>query len=542
MSLPVRAIPPVPEETMRVAHAAFPKGSRYMQIRDILGTIYTDADFAALYPTRGRPAVAPWQLALVTVLQFAEGLSDRQAADAVRSRIDWKYALGLDLTDAGFDASVLCEFRQRLVSGAAEQVLLDRLLAACRAQGLLAARGHQRTDATHVVGALRVLSRLELVAETWRVALEAVAVADGDWLRRWAPSGWYQPAGRWSEAGRLPRSKADRLHMAEAIGADGVLLLTALEQPETPQALRGLTAVTTLRQVWEQHYTITDQAVHFRPQPELPPPRELIQTPHDPEARYARRSQLTWVGYKVHLTETCDDARPHLLTQITTTPAPVADVEQVGPIQAALAQRDLLPQTHLVDAGYVRSSELVRSQEQYGIALLGPALPDAQWQAQADDGFAARDFQIDWAAQRATCPQGRVSQGWRHATTPHGPRIVVRFASADCQACPVRARCTRAHGGRQVSLPLQPQAEALHAARHSQDTTAVARRAGIEGTISQGVRAFGLRHARYRGLAKTHVQHVATATAMNLFRLSDWFSGVPRARTRPSPLTRLSAA
>src|SRR5213595_2139712 len=140
----------IPDETVRVARAAFPKGSRAMQLRDQLGVVYADARFAALFARRGRPAETPWRLALVTVLQFAEGLSDRQAADAVRGRIDWKYALGLPLEDPGFDFSVLSEFRTRLVEGNAEHRLLDVLLDRCKAQGLLRARGRQRTDSTHV--------------------------------------------------------------------------------------------------------------------------------------------------------------------------------------------------------------------------------------------------------------------------------------------------------------------------------------------------------------------------------------------------------
>ena len=124
MSLRSSPIGPVPEETARVAHAAFPRGCAWMRLRDELGPIYEDATFTALFSPRGRPAEAPWRLALISVMQFAERLSDRKAADAVRGRIDWKYALGLALDDPGFDASVLCEFRARLLAGSAEQQLL----------------------------------------------------------------------------------------------------------------------------------------------------------------------------------------------------------------------------------------------------------------------------------------------------------------------------------------------------------------------------------------------------------------------------------
>jgi transposase len=208
MSLHPEANYPIPEDTQRVARAAFPHGNIYMQVADRLGTIYHDAQFAALFPRRGQPAATPARLALATVLQFAEDLSDRQAAEAVRSRIDWKYVLGLELTDPGFDHTVLSEFRTRLVTGEAEALLLEALLTLAQAQGLLKARGRQRTDSTHVVGAIRVLNRLERVGETLRAALNSLAVVAPAWVQTLAPLEWYDryahrvenyqmPARRW---------------------------------------------------------------------------------------------------------------------------------------------------------------------------------------------------------------------------------------------------------------------------------------------------------------------------------------------------------
>ena len=182
MSMHPQPIDPIPEETARVAHAAFPKGNPYMRMRDELGVFYQDEAFAVLFPARGQPAESPWRVALVLVLQYAEGLSDQQAATAVRGRIDWKYALSLELTDPGFDASVLSEFRSRLVAGSAEQTLVDTMLDRFKAKGLLKARGRQRTDATAVLAAIRTLNRLECVGETLRHTLNSLAVAAPDWL------------------------------------------------------------------------------------------------------------------------------------------------------------------------------------------------------------------------------------------------------------------------------------------------------------------------------------------------------------------------
>src|SRR3989440_744164 len=228
----------IPEETIRVARAAYPHGNTLVNLRDVLGTIYQDQTFASLFPHNGRSVEAPWRLALITVLQFMEELPDRQAADAVRGRIDWKYLLGLDLADPGFDGSVLCEFRNRLLAGSAAALLLDKLLARCRTMGLLTVRGQQRTDSTHVLAAIRVMNRLELVAETLRAALNALATVAPTWLQALAPPVWYERYGTRIEDTRLPQGQAKRDAYAQMVGEDGFALLDALEAPETPKHLQ----------------------------------------------------------------------------------------------------------------------------------------------------------------------------------------------------------------------------------------------------------------------------------------------------------------
>ena len=196
---------PVPEETARIAHQVFPKGNRYMKLRDELGSIYSDRDFADLFPTHGQPAECPWRLALICVMQFVEDLSDRQAAEAVRNRIDWKYALGLEITDAGFDFSVLSEFRTRLIIGSSEHLLLERLLHQLKEKGWLKEGGKQRTDSTHVLAAIRHLNRLECVGETLRAALNVLSAVVPEWLAAWVPKEWFERYGRAIEEYRLPQ-------------------------------------------------------------------------------------------------------------------------------------------------------------------------------------------------------------------------------------------------------------------------------------------------------------------------------------------------
>src|SRR5215211_7831759 len=254
MSLRVEPIGEIPGETARVARAAFPKGTLVTRLRDEFSIIYQDEDFGRRYPSQGQPALAPWRLALVTVFQFLENLSDRQAADAVRARIDWKYALGLELTDPGFHFSVLTEFRARLVAGNAEHLLLDRMLERFKARGLVKARGKQRTDSTHVLAAVHDLHLLELVGETLRATLDDLAAVAPDWLRAVALPAWFERYGRRVEDYRLPKRREDRETLALEVGADGVLLLDALDAPTAPAAAREVAMVQTLRDVWRIHY------------------------------------------------------------------------------------------------------------------------------------------------------------------------------------------------------------------------------------------------------------------------------------------------
>jgi transposase len=308
MSLQPQSIGGIPEVTATVARASFPKGNVYMKMRDELGVFFTDEDFAPLFPARGQPAESPWRLALITIMQFAENLTDRQAGDAVRGRIDWKYALGLELTDPGFHFSILTEFRERLLAGGTEQLLLDRLLTRFQELGLLKAGGRQRTDSSHVVAAVRELSRLECAGEALRQVLNHLAVSDpGSKLTSRRGFDRYRPH---FEEYRLPKTVPERTALAETIGADGVQLLSALYQPAAPAHLRQEPAVETLRQVWIQLYYQQDGQTRWREKDNRPPAARQISSPYDPAARYASKRETDWTGYKVFLTETCEADAP----------------------------------------------------------------------------------------------------------------------------------------------------------------------------------------------------------------------------------------
>nr|WP_222109932.1 IS1182 family transposase [Streptomyces cupreus] len=539
----------IPARTLKTARAACPKGTPAMLIRDRLDVLFEDEEFAGLYPSDGRPGLSPGQLALVSVLQFAENLSDRAAADAVRTRIDWKYAIGLELEDPGFDHSVLCEFRARLAEqdGTADQllqVMLGRLVEA----GLLRAGGRQRTDATHVLAAVRRLSRLELVGETLRAALEELAEAAPAWLAPLIEPEWAKRYGRRVEIGKLPGGTAAVTARAEKFGRDGQKILTAAWAACAPPHLRLLPQVEILRGVWVHHYFWDmDGLLRWRDGHALPPASLRFDSPYDTDAHYCVKRDTAWSGYRTHFTETCDEERPELVVHVATTISTVQDIELTDTIHDELAELELLLAEHVVDSGYISPARIERAQRVHGITLLGPIAADHSAQAKAASGFGKAAFTIDWANEQAICPRGATSVSWTKLNIKDHTYLQARFAEADCRTCPDRAQCTTsATGPRSIAVLPRPLHEIQMRNRLDQRTEQwqgrYAIRAGIEAALSQNVRAHGLRRSRYRGLARTHVQHVLTALACNITRVSDWVSSTPRTRRRTTRFHALCAA
>lgn len=564
MSMQPQPWPGVPAETARVARAAFRKGTLAMRVRDRLGGWCDDEAFAGVYGVRGRPGVSPAQLAVVTVLQFTENLTDRQAADAVRGRLDWKYCLGLPLADEGFDHSVLSEFRTRLVAGSLEQLILDRLLVLLGELGLVGAGRVQRTDSTHVLAAVRGLNRLELAGETVRAAVEALAAAAPGWLAPLIDQSWQRVYGARVDDWRLPKSSTQRNQLALRYGRDGYRLLEAVYAPDTPRWLAQLPAVETLRRIWvQQYYRSIDehggQEVVRRERNihGLPPGHTALISPYDPDARYSEKHGTHWNGYKVHLSETCGQPAgplrdapggpeladlPNVITNVATTPASLPDVMMTEPIHDMLKARGLTPAEHAMDTGYI-SADLLIAARVRGIRLVGPLLADTSTQARTG-GYTIDAFHIDWDQQQVTCPQGATNSSWTPVRIRGTDAIVVRFAKPTCRDCPARTMCTRAkYNGRELTLRPRPVHEAVRAARAEQTSQPwqdrYQIRAGVEGTISQATHTTGIRRARYRGLPKTRLEHTIAATAINLIRLDAWWTGTPLDRTRTTHLQRI---
>ncbi len=511
---------PMPEKLAILGPKLLRPDSPYRLVGEQLYEQYDEADYVDLYHAEGKPAISPVLLSFVTAFQYMENLSDREAAEAVRVRLDWKYALHLPLDYAGFNFSVLSEFRDRVIEHQAEARVFDRLLEQLQALGLIKRRGRQRTDSLAVLTKVRDLNRLERVVETLRLAVRALLAVDPVWTRATVPPTWEERYGERCVATRL--SEEERKTLESEVGQDGQWLLGRLQAKTTPAVLRELPEVQTLSTVWSQQFEVIEGQVVFQ----APGPYDgttRIQTPHDPEARYSKKGKQSWVGDKLQVTETDDEGYPHLITDITMTSSVETDAVALEGIQARLETRDLLPGEQLGDAAYISGPNLARSQKR-GIDLIGP-VPGAQSpQDRMPDGITQDQFRVDWEANVAICPAGQMSnKGIRHSSG--GTQF--RFRKAACKTCPLRSRCCSGTGGRTITI--SPHHHLLQAARARQETEdfkAVYRqhRGGVEGCLSALVRGHGMRKKRYIGQAKGHLQSLFTGVAVNLRRAARWLA------------------
>jgi transposase len=516
MSLQANWNTEIPADTAQVGHEILGENDPYRLVGEGVNDFLSLKDFISLYSNLGRGAICPIILSLVTVFQFLENIPDRVAARWAVTRIDWKYALHLPLAWLGFNFSDLSNFRKRLLERKAEWLIFEKVLGWVRSLGFAKKYGKQRSDSSHIVGCVERLSRLELVWETLRVALRAIEAAAPEWYERVITAAFHEAYSERQSAWRLSHEEV-RVKMEET-GSDGLWLLKHLDDNAAPEGL-DLSEVATLRTVWEQQFERrgdTRQVVVRKPPIKG---KDVIQSPHDPEARWAEKRSKKWVGYKLQVTETAEDeVEKQFITDIDVVSANDDDSEVVDEIQERLTARDLKPEEHYVDKGYISGPNLAHSADR-GIELVGPALAD---NSRKPEGYKQSDFQLDFEAQQATCPQDRTSQAWYERPQPDG-RVGadVKFG-AQCQDCPARDQCAPGKNGR--SLSISPYQQELSQRRAEQRTEAfkekMKRRPAIEGTISELTRKHGARRARYRGKAKERLQALFTGAAVNLKRLA----------------------
>ncbi len=507
----------VPVETARFVEPLLSEESIYRFIGQQIDQIIGDADFAAMYAEAGRPGVNPVLLALVTVFQFLEKLPDRAAAQMAVMRLDWKYALRQSLDWTRFHYSDLCNFRKRLLEHESERSVFERVVTYLRESGYVQAGGKQRTDSTHILGAVRDLSTVELVRETLHVTVCALISADAPWTVRYLPSSFVE---LYASRQRLDwTSKREMTEHLQRMATDGEWLWRQLQQFGTA-TLQALTEVRTLRRVLNEQFKPSRETVrytatgHYR--------GNYLATPYDVDARRSTKRSTQWVGYKLHVTETiATNRQARFITDLALTSAPEPDNQQLDAIQNRLAECRVLPAQHYVDQGYMSAANLAKSLTK-GVDLRGRLLQDTSGKR---EGFRLRDFQVDIANRTAICPAGRIAP--RFVPAKPNPRNLVAFHvffGKQCQLCPFFGPelCTDKLRGRHLGVSIHH--DLIQARRREEQTASFNQemriRAGAESVISELVRGYGARRARYRGQRKAALQVAFIGAAVNLRRLA----------------------
>jgi transposase len=483
MSLQANWNTEIPGDTAQAGRTILDELDPYRLVGDCVNAFLSLKDFISLYSERGRGAICPIILSLITVFQYLENVPDRVAANLAVVRIDWKYALHLPLFWTGFNYSDLCNFRKRLLKHDAERMIFEKVLNWVRSLGLVKKHGKQRSDSTHILGCVERLSRLELAWETMRVALRAIGAIAPEWYEEVIPAAFHEAYVKRQSDWRL--SKEEVQVGMEKVGSDGFWLLDHLND----SALRSSKG------------------------------KHLIVSPHDPDVRWSKKRDKEWRGYRLQVTETAEDeAKVQFITDIDVVAANEDDSKVVDDIQARLIERDLKPDEHYVDKGYVSGPNIAHSADR-DIELVGPALADT---SRKPEGYKQRDFEIDFEKQEATCPEGKTSYKWYERPQPDGHvGAEVQFGE-QCEGCLVRAQCAPGKSGR--TLGISPYYEELNQRRAEQKTAAfkekMKRRPAVEGTISELTRKHGARRARYRGESKERLQVSFIGAAANLKRLA----------------------
>ena len=522
MSLKPKPPREMTEELARIGKSLLPEGSAFRLVGDKLYEKYREEDFGFLYHPEGREAISPVDLLFVSAFQALENLSDREAAQALRVNIGWKYALHLPLDDDGFNFSVLSEFRDRLVKFDAERVLFDQLIAQFQEMGVLKKRGRQRTDSLAIFTHLDKLNRLELIVETVRLSVVALVKVAPDFMRLHIPPEWAEKYTERCVSERL--NDAERARLNAETGRDGVWLLNLIDAPSTPGELKELSEIKVLRQVWSEQFEIKGEEIVLRAPKTLNAPNGgLIQNPQDPDLRWSSKRDQTWTGYKVQVTETDDEDHPHLITDIALTASTQSDQIALEDIAKRQIENDTLPSERLGDKGYTSGKNL-RAANERSEKLIGPSIVRVTPQHKIEGGLTRDQFIWDEETKVATCPAGVQSQVGRPDAKGN---IHVRFNTKDCEECPLREKCCTGKEGRR--LQYNRYKEELNWAevqfKFAEIKKLYGRRGGIEACLSNLVSKFGIRKTRYKGQRKNNLRVLFIGVAANLRRVGRWLGG-----------------
>lgn len=517
--------------------AARQKKNRIIAASDLLDEHSFEWEaFAELYSSLGQPSVPLRALLIVTILQHAYGFSDREAVDQLNSRLDWKYAARMGINDQAFDHSVLSEFRKRLLEKGLQDRLFNQILDVAERAGLLKAE-KQRTDSTRIVANVRELNRVDRIREAFRAALNEALDEHAPAFASECDPHWLANYDRKPYGFKLPKAAKERDKIIHQLGLDVSAFLKWSKQ-------FSLSESEVLEEIFKQQMILVGGKWRLKDDDESETNGERIATPHDPDARFGRKGEEGWLGYRTHFTETFTPSAPRLITNVLTVQAHVDDSETLAEIHEQLMKRRVAPLEHLVDAGYSNIEAIDWSEGMLGIRVIAPIKPDTGWQARENKGFAQDNFKIDFQRKVATCPAGARNTSW--SVRKEDKAISIRFKASVCKACPFSEDCTKGTQGRTLYVKEESLFRRLKQKREEQSHKEFAElykaRSGVEGTHSQAVRGAGFRVTPYAGLAKTALKAICVGAGLNLMRAASWLLGDKPAQTRLSLQKKLAAA
>lgn len=476
----------------------------------------------------GRPGEEPVLLLGTLLLQFMERKPDRQATECCVFDLRWKLALGMEADAEGFHPTTLVKFRQRLIKHGLEDIGFDAALDAMRQAGYLGSKcKRQRVDSSHVVGLVSRMSRLENVRETIRLTLESIQKQPTfthtplwqEWCERYVDS---KPDFR--------VDKAELQKRLQRAGQDAATILAWAEAPS--QVYAELKAVKLLKRVFEENFEMNkeDQSCS----PHRTQPAGAVKNPHDPQAQWSSKSTIKgkeWVGYKVQVGETVSPNRcekseptPNVITAVVTQKATASDKAALPEVEEHWENKEVeKPDVLFVDGGYTSGHELARAQEEER-ELMGPMAASPS----KDGRYSVESFDVSVEERKATCPAGHKNAHCSKLTEKKTGDIEYRieFSRKDCEPCPLKEKCVATHHNHRT-IVVQEHHTLMQARRREQQSDIfkkeMEQRNGIEGTISELVRAHGMRRSRYRGEAKTRLQNYMIGAACNIRR---WFTRI----------------
>ena len=537
------------------------QGSLFESLGSIAADLFTDKDKYKLFATKvwpalverrqqleelynsdnGRPAIEPVVLLGVLIFQFLERVPDRQAAELVKYHLGWKLALNLKLSYQGFHFTNLSNFRDRLIASGKSDLAFNGLLDALSKEGFVFKGVKQRLDSTHVLGAVALLSALECIRETLRLALEELQGAlNGEEL----PDFWSLLWERYVENKLDYKSAAEVLKSKQRQAGDDCLRLLHWLEPMRTQLRQGR-YVLLLREVFAQQYELKTPG---QPEPVKEHATGVVQNPHDPQAQWSAKGKgkhkKSWVGYKVQVAETVpeknDQSSPSFITSIVTQKATESDTAGLEQTLKTQAKTQVASAGELyVDGAYVCGARLAQAQKE-GWQLVGPAQA-SPYQQELAPGYRLEDFQINLAQRQARCPAGVLSKQCSRIYDKSRNTVFYRFEwTTHCHGCKLRAHCLSDSAPHRI-IAVGEHYQLLEQRRKEQKTEQfkerMHQRNGIEGTISELARAHGLRRSRYRGLAKVAFQNFFIGTACNVKR---WLQVALETKTAPdTPLSAL---